>query len=263
MLEKSRFSGTQSFDGSMKIGLITLFPEMFTALSEQGVCARAIKAGKVDLHFFNPRDYTVDRHQTVDARPYGGGPGMVMMVEPLAKAVADAKGRLGEDAVVVYLSPQGQTWRQSDAEHWASNDKPLILIAGRYEGVDERFIERYVDLEWSVGDVVLSGGELPAMVVLDSIIRLLPDVLGDEQSAQQDSFVDGLLDCPHYTRPEQFGGMSVPEVLLSGNHQRIERWRMAQMLVRTQKRRPDLFEKLTLTEEQQRLMAAVQRGEKI
>lgn len=243
----------------MWFGVISVFPEMFEALTHYGVSGRAVKQGLVDVRCFNPRDYTHDRHQTVDDRPYGGGPGMVMKIEPLKEAIADAKREaeqaVGDDPVkVIYLSPQGQPLKQSGVRQLADRSK-LILLAGRYEGVDERLLQTCVDEEWSLGDFVLSGGEIPAMALMDAVIRLQPNVLGHDLSAQQDSFMNGLLDCPHYTRPESFEGAKVPEVLLSGDHERIRSWRLEQSLARTYERRPDLLEKLALNEEQQHLLA--------
>ncbi len=237
----------------MKIALITLFPEMFAAVADYGISGRAVKQGLLELSSFNPREFTQDRHETVDDRPYGGGPGMVMMVEPLRKAIAAAREWAGQDALVVYLSPQGRVLNQQAVNSFAKQQS-LILIAGRYEGIDERLIQLEVDEEWSIGDYVLSGGELPAMVLVDALIRQLPGALGHQDSADQDSFADGLLDCPHYTRPEDYQGQSVPEVLLSGNHEKIRRWRLQQSLVRTQQRRPELMDSLALNKEQQALL---------
>lgn len=238
----------------MKIAVVTLFPEMFSALTDCGVTGRAVKDGKVEVRCFNPRDYTSDRHRTVDDRPYGGGPGMLMMIEPLEKALAEARGWAGGAAArVIYLSPQGQLLRSGVVKELSQGGN-LVLIAGRYEGIDERFIQRHVDEEWSIGDYVLSGGELPAMVLMDAVIRQLPGVLGHEDSAEQDSFAAGLLDCPHYTRPEHYGDLAVPEVLLSGNHERIRRWRLQQSLLRTWQRRPELLAELQLDEEQRQLL---------
>ncbi|MDO6747667.1 tRNA (guanosine(37)-N1)-methyltransferase TrmD [Gilvimarinus sp. 1_MG-2023] len=230
---------------------------MFAALTESGITARAVKEGRVAIECWNPRDFTVDKHRTVDDRPYGGGPGMLMKVQPLADAVDAAKAWTGA-AKVVYLSPQGQKFSQQAAQVMATEGN-LILIAGRYEGIDERLIESIVDEEWSIGDYVLSGGELPAMVLMDALIRLLPGALGDKQSAEEDSFSDGLLDHPHYTRPEILEGDKVPEVLLSGDHQRIRRWRLQQALGRTWLRRPDLLQHKDLTEEQQTLLTDFRR----
>jgi tRNA (guanine37-N1)-methyltransferase len=237
----------------MKIALISLFPEMFAALTDYGISGRAVNQGLVEVANFNPRDYTEDRHQTVDDRPYGGGPGMVMMIEPLRRAIAAARQWVGDSSLVVYLSPQGKVLDQPAVSGFAQRQS-VILIAGRYEGIDERLIEAEVDEEWSIGDYVLSGGELPAMVLVDAMIRQLPGALGHSESAQQDSFADGLLDCPHYTRPEDYQGRIVPEVLLSGNHESIRRWRLQQSLVRTQQRRPELLDRLPLDNEQQALL---------
>ncbi|MCF2907930.1 tRNA (guanosine(37)-N1)-methyltransferase TrmD [Pseudoalteromonas sp. DL2-H2.2] len=240
------------------VGVISLFPEMFDAVTQQGVTGRAVKNGLIDFHCWNPRDYALDKHRTVDDRPYGGGPGMLMMVEPLKQAILDAKQAAGEGAKVIYMSPQGRKLDQQGAVELAQSEK-LILVAGRYEGIDERIIESYVDEEWSIGDFILSGGELPAMTLIDAVARLVPGVLGHNQSAEQDSFSDGLLDCPHYTRPETLDGKQVPAVLLSGNHQAIAEWRLKQSLGRTWLRRPDLLRNLALTEEQARLLAEFQQ----
>jgi tRNA (guanine37-N1)-methyltransferase len=212
---------------------------MFDALIDFGVIGRAIREGIVELGFWNPRDYAQDRHRSVDDRPYGGGPGMVMSAPPLLAAIREAKSAVGGQARVVYLSPQGQRLTQARAAS-LSSEEALVLVAGRYEGIDERVIESAVDEEISIGDYVLSGGELPAMVLMDAVIRLLPGALGHGDSAAQDSFSDGLLDCPHYTRPEIFEGLSVPEVLMSGDHEKIRRWRLEQSRLRTRERRPDL-----------------------
>jgi tRNA (guanine37-N1)-methyltransferase len=233
----------------MKVVVVTLFPEMFEAITEYGVSGRAVANGLLSLHCINPREFTHDRHQTVDDRPYGGGPGMVMMVEPLKKAVQAAQDWLFERAAakpkVIYLSPQGRKLDQAGVME-LGHCPSIILVAGRYEGVDERFIRSVVDEEWSVGDYVLSGGELPAMIVIDALTRLLPGALGDEMSAEQDSFSTGLLDYPHFTRPPVVDGERVPAVLLSGDHKKISRWRLQQSLGRTWERRPDLLEKLRL-----------------
>lgn len=224
----------------MKVAVVTLFPEMFGALIDYGVSGRAVRNGLLEIRCFNPRDYTEDRHQTVDDRPYGGGPGMVMRPEPLGAAIAEARAWT-QGARVLYLSPQGRVLRHDAVMEMAGAARDLILIAGRYEGIDERIVALEVDEEWSIGDYVLSGGELPAMVLLDALIRQLPGALGDADSAQQDSFVAGLLDCPHYTRPPEYRGLGVPEVLLSGDHGAIERWRRQQAQARTVARRPDLL----------------------
>ena len=237
----------------MHFDVVTLFPEMVATIAEFGVVGRARRNGQVDVECENPRDHTSDVHRTVDDRPYGGGPGMVMKYEPLAGALAAARSRAPEGSPVVYLSPQGRVFDQATATRYAALPG-LILLAGRYEGVDERLIEAHVDEELSLGDFVLSGGEVAAMAVIDAVVRLLPGVLGDDESAAQDSFVEGLLDCPHYTRPEEIDGRRTPEVLLSGDHAEIARWRMKQALGRTYERRPDLIEKLELTDEQRALL---------
>ncbi|MCK5001647.1 MAG: tRNA (guanosine(37)-N1)-methyltransferase TrmD [Gammaproteobacteria bacterium] len=245
----------------MHFHVITLFPEMVEQMCEFGVLGRAIKRGIIRLTCWNPRDYTQDRHRTVDDRPYGGGPGMLMKVQPLADAINAAKQQAGDAAKVVYLSPQGQLLNQQAVINMAdrSEQKAMILIAGRYEGIDERLIKQYVDEEWSIGDYVLSGGEMPALIMIDAIARMLPDVLGDADSAQQDSFMEGLLDCPHYTRPEEIDGQAVPEVLLSGDHKKIDHWRQKQALGRTWLRRPDLLETLQLDDEQKKWLSEFQR----
>jgi tRNA (guanine37-N1)-methyltransferase len=225
---------------ALQFAVITLFPEMFTALTQWGVTGRAFQSGVCQLHLQDPRDEATDRHGTVDDRPYGGGPGMVMQAPILAASLASAQQALGGAAKVVSLSPQGRPLTANIAQTLAAEER-LILVAGRYEGIDERFIERHVDLEISVGDFVVSGGELPAMLLMDAVIRWLPGVLGHADSALEDSFSDGLLDCPHYTRPEIFEGDGVPEVLLSGDHGAIAGWRRAQALRRTLDRRPDLL----------------------
>ncbi|EMQ4856792.1 tRNA (guanosine(37)-N1)-methyltransferase TrmD [Morganella morganii] len=242
----------------MWIGVISLFPEMFLSITGHGVTGRAVKNGLISVDCWNPRDFTYDRHHTVDDRPYGGGPGMLMMVEPLRKAIHAAKAAAGDDAKVIYLSPQGRKLDQQGVCELAANEK-LILVCGRYEGVDERIIQTEIDEEWSVGDYVLSGGELPAMVLIDAVSRFVPGVLGHQASAKEDSFAEGLLDHPHYTRPEVLDGMNVPPVLLSGNHAEIDRWRMKQSLGRTWLRRPELLESLALTDEQRMLLAEFQR----
>ncbi len=238
----------------MRFDVVTLFPEMIVAAAGIGVTGKAIENGIVKLDVWNPRDFTTDRHRTVDDRPYGGGPGMVMKFRPLQEAVQKAREAANERAKVIYLSPQGKRIDQ-DLINRASNTKErLILLAGRYEGIDERFIESEIDEEWSLGDFVISGGELAALIIIDAITRLIPGVLGDEDSAQQDSHMHGLLDCPHYTRPEVLNGRAVPEVLLSGNHSEIKRWRLQQSLGRTWLRRPDLLDKMKLSAEQKSLL---------
>ncbi|HEX7045686.1 MAG TPA: tRNA (guanosine(37)-N1)-methyltransferase TrmD [Burkholderiales bacterium] len=242
----------------MRIDVVSIFPPMFDAVREFGITGRAMRAGRLTLRVWNPRDYTEDRHRTVDDRPYGGGPGMVMRPEPLARAIAAARADAAEPAPVLYLSPQGRRLDHAAITALAARPR-LILLAGRYEGVDERLLETEVDEEWSIGDYVVSGGELPAMVLIDALARHVPGVLGDEESAGQDSFAAGLLDWPHYTRPEVYAGRRVPEALLSGDHARIRRWRLKQALGRTWLRRPDLLERLALDEEQQQLLAEFRR----
>jgi tRNA (guanine37-N1)-methyltransferase len=234
-------------------GVISLFPEMFETFTQQGVIGRAVKTGLLQVECFNPRDFTFDKHRTVDDRPYGGGPGMLMMVQPLKDAILAAKAAAGRKTKVVYLSPQGKKLDQAGVKQLSENES-LILVAGRYEGIDERVIQTQVDEEWSIGDYVLSGGELPAMVLMDAVSRFVPGVLGHKQSAEQDSFSHGLLDCPHYTRPENLDGELVPKVLLSGDHEKIKQWRLQQSLGRTWQRRPELLNALALTEEQQKLL---------
>jgi len=236
----------------MRAGIVTLFPDMFAAVSEYGVTGRAVREGLVDLSFWSPRDYTQDKHRTVDDRPYGGGPGMLMKTEPLELAVGAAKQAL-PGAKVIYLTPQGKVLDQAAINRLAQ-EQAVIMLCGRYEGIDERVIETQVDEEWSLGDYVLSGGELAAMACLDAITRLQPGALGHEESADQDSFMQGLLDCPHYTRPEHYAGKSVPPVLLSGDHEAIRKWRLQQSLGRTWQRRPELLERMTLTDEEKALL---------
>jgi tRNA (guanine37-N1)-methyltransferase len=242
----------------MRIDVISLFPPMFEAVSAHGITGRAVKNGLLTLRVWNPRDYTEDKHRSVDDRPYGGGPGMVMMIEPLQRAICAARGEQNQEAKVIYLSPQGRKLDHA-AVLELSKREGMILLAGRYEGIDERLLEAEVDEEWSIGDYVLSGGELAAMVLIDAVTRQLPGALGDEDSAQQDSFVEGLLDCEHYTRPEEYAGQKVPEVLLSGDHEKIRRWRLKRSLGRTWLRRPDLLERLTLNSEQKQLLEEFQR----
>ena len=236
----------------MNVHVITLFPEMIEEAAAVGVLGRAIRDGKLSLRCWNPRDYTHDKHRTVDDRPYGGGPGMLMKVQPLSDAIEAAR-QLAPQAKVIYLSPQGALLKQAKVRSLAA-EGDIILIAGRYEGIDERVLHSLVDAELSIGDYVLSGGELPVLVLIDAMARMLPGVLGDEQSAEQDSFMDGLLDCPHYTRPETVDDMAVPEVLLGGDHAAIGRWRLKQSLGRTWLRRPDLIEAKELGEQEQALL---------
>ena len=243
--------------------VVTLFPEMFVAVTQSGVTRRALEEGRWNLDFWNPRDFTQDKHRTVDDRPYGGGPGMVMMPEPLESAIASAKARQNAAGVktsrVVYLSPQGMPLtHQRVMQFVQAADEGVVLLCGRYEGIDERLIERCVDEEISIGDFVLSGGEIPAMALLDAIVRQLPGVLNDAESAAQDSFVAGLLDCPHYTRPEDYQGQRVPDVLLSGHHEQIRRWRLKQALGRTWQRRPDLLAGRTMSKVETQLLVQFQ-----
>ncbi len=230
----------------MQFDVVTLFPEMFSALTGSGITRRAFEENKCSLTLWNPRDFTRDRHRTVDDRPYGGGPGMVMMAQPLEEAILAAKGSLHragiDSAQVIYLSPQGRPLDHARVME-LSRAEGLVLLCGRYEAVDQRLIEALVDEEISMGDFVLSGGEIPAMALMDAIIRQLPGVLNDELSAVEDSFVSGILDCPHFTRPPQYKGVSVPDVLMAGNHAEIAAWRRRQALLMTQKKRPDLLEK--------------------
>jgi tRNA (guanine37-N1)-methyltransferase len=237
----------------MRIDVITLFPESVEELTGLGVTGRAIRDGKVELKTWNPRDKATDRHRTVDDRPYGGGPGMVMAVEPLSSTIQAAREQQASGTRVSLMGPQGRKLDHAGIDELAGR-QGLILVCGRYEGIDERAIESEIDEEWSIGDYVISGGELAAAVIIDAVARLIPGVLGDEQSAEQDSFVDGLLDHPHYTRPEMAGGKAVPEVLLSGDHEAIRRWRRKQALGRTWQRRPDLLEGRELDKEAKLLL---------
>lgn len=239
----------------MWCGIVTLFPEMFRAIIDYGITHRAIEKGLLAVQCWDPRDFTVDKHHTVDDRPYGGGPGMVMQVSPLRKAVAAARQAAPMPAKTIYLSPQGRRLEQQDICRIAADNQPLILVAGRYEGVDERFLALEIEEEWSIGDYVLSGGELAVMVVIDALTRWLPEALGHPGSAVADSFSAGLLDCPHYTRPEVVDGLKVPDVLLTGDHAMIAKWRLKQSLGRTWLRRPDLLEELSLDVEAKRLLA--------
>ena len=236
----------------MNFKVITLFPEMILSLAQYGVVGRAFENKLATLEVFNPRDFSDDPNRRIDDRPYGGGPGMVMKFEPLQKTIQKAR-ESSSNGPVVYLSAQGKPIHQSDIVRMSECEE-LILLAGRYEGIDERLIEAEVDKEVSVGDFVVSGGELPSMLLMDAVIRHLPGALGHEDSADQDSFIDGLLDCPHYTRPESIDGRNVPKVLLGGDHQAIQRWREKQSLGRTFQRRPDLIEHLDLSEAQKALL---------
>lgn len=237
----------------MQIAVVSLFPEMVGQVAEHGVVGRAKERELLSLHCENPRDHATDVHRTVDDRPYGGGPGMVLKYEPTAKAIHTARKALPAGSPVVCMSPQGRVFDQAAAQRY-SGLPGMILLAGRYEGIDERLIEREVDEELSLGDFVLSGGEIAAMAVIDAVARLLPGVLGDDESAQQDSFMQGLLDHPHYTRPESIDGQKVPAVLLSGDHARIARWRYKQALGRSYLRRPEMVNELELSSDQKKLL---------
>jgi tRNA (guanine37-N1)-methyltransferase len=245
----------------MIFDVITLFPDIFKALTQHGITARAFENKIYDVRYWNPRDYTTDNHKTVDDRPYGGGPGMVMMVKPLEKAVFAAKAKQREQDVVskvIHLSPSGQPLTHKKVME-LSKEEGLVLLTSRYEGVDQRLLDSIVDEEVSIGDYVLSGGELPAMVLMDAIVRQLPDVLGDADSAIEDSFVNGLLDCQHYTRPEVYQDVPVPEVLISGNHAKIKQWRLKQSLALTRAKRPDLLAARSLTKEEARLLKEIEQ----
>ena len=238
----------------MQVSVVSLFPEMIATLAEYGVVGRAAERGLLSLSTVNPRDYTADVHRTVDDRPYGGGPGMVLAYAPMAAAIGAAKRTLPENSPVVCLSPRGSVFDQTVARRYAALDG-IVLVAGRYEGIDERLIESLVDEEVSLGDFVMSGGEIAAMAIVDATTRLLPGVLGDDESAQQDSFMNGLLDCPHYTRPESVAGLTVPAVLLSGDHAAIARWREKMAIGQTYERRPELLDERNMTERQRELLA--------
>jgi tRNA (guanine37-N1)-methyltransferase len=247
---------------AFRFDVVTLFPEMFDAITKYGITSRALQQNIYDVQYWNPRDFTSDNHKTVDDRPYGGGPGMVMLAEPLEKTINAAKQsqaeKLGQDkenfeSWVIHLSPAGKPLTHEKVMQ-LSKKQGLVLLASRYEGVDQRLIDAQVDEELSIGDYVLSGGELPAMALMDAIVRQLPGSLGDSDSAIEDSFVDGLLDCPHYTRPEEYNGVKVPEVLTSGNHAKIKQWRLKMSLHRTRDQRPDLLAARPLTKEEARLL---------
>ncbi|WP_274585669.1 tRNA (guanosine(37)-N1)-methyltransferase TrmD [Neisseria leonii] len=242
----------------MHIQAVTLFPEMFAAITGYGVTGRALKQGLWRFGTVNPRQFADNKLGYIDDRPFGGGPGMIMMAPPLHAAIDQAKQAAGGAAHVIYLSPQGRPLTHSRAAELAQTDN-LILLCGRYEGIDERLLQHSVDEEIGIGDFVVSGGELPAMMLMDAVLRLVPGVLGDMQSAEQDSFSDGLLDCPHYTRPLEFQGMGVPEVLRSGHHGLIAQWRLKQSLSRTLARRPDLLAGRTLIPQEARLLAEIEQ----
>ena len=242
----------------MLILAITLFPEMFDSITEHGVTGRARKQGLWQFNAINPRRFADNKLGYIDDRPFGGGPGMVMMAPPLQAAITEARAQNVATAKVIYLSPQGTPLTHSKVQELAANEN-LVLLCGRYEGVDERLLQSSVDEEICIGDFVVSGGELPAMMLIDAVLRLVPGVLGDIQSAEQDSFADGLLDCPHYTRPTEFQGMAVPDVLRSGNHKLIAEWRLKEALRRTQARRPDLLAKRTLIPKEARLLHEIEQ----
>ena len=239
----------------MQINVITLFPEMFTAITECGITSKAAKQGLIELDYFNPREFTTDKHRTVDDKPYGGGPGMLMKTEPLVAAIKAARSGLRArganlEAKVAYLSPQGRVLDQAGVLELASRDS-LILVCGRYQGIDQRVIDQEVDEEWSVGNFVLSGGELAAMALIDAVTRLQPGAVGDKDSVSQDSFSNGLLHWPEYTKPKVFNNQSVPNVLLSGDHEAIRKWRLKQSLVATRNKRPELISKKVLGQKEQ------------
>jgi len=240
----------------MRFDVVTLFPQMFSAVAESGITGRALQAGLWQLRTWNPRDFTTDNYRTVDERPYGGGPGMVMLAEPIERALDAVKASGG--GRVIYLSPQGRKLDHGKVMA-LSKESALTLLCGRYEGVDERLLARRVDEELSLGDFVLSGGELAAMALMDACVRQLPGAVGDEASVQEESFVRGLLDCPQYTRPETYAGEKVPEVLLSGHHEQIRRWRLKQSLGRTWLRRPELLQARGMSKEEQALLAEFQK----
>lgn len=243
----------------MQLGIVTLFPEMFAAVTEHGISGRAVRSGLMSLELFNPRDYTTDKHRTVDDKPFGGGPGMLMKTEPLMASIAAArqavaeKQETGESAKVIYLSPQGKTLKQDAIIHLAQRES-MVLLCGRYQGIDNRVLENEIDEEWSLGDFVISGGELAAMTLIDAMTRFQPGALGDEGSALEDSFSNGLLHSPEYTRPQSINGQDVPAVLLSGDHEAIRKWRLKQSLGATWLKRPDLLQGMVLEQEQEELL---------
>ena len=243
----------------MRFAAVTIFPEMFEAMTRFGISRRAFENGIADFDAVNPRDFATNQYKTIDDRPFGGGPGMVMTPEPLEKAIDVARLMAGAGSKVVYLSPQGRPLTDALVRELAAL-KSMVLVCGRYEGIDERVIQRKIDLEVSVGDFVVSGGELPAMMLMDAILRTLPGVLNDVQSAEEDSFATGLLDCPHYTRPEHYEGMSVRDVLLSGNHEKIRVWRLTESLKRTKERRPDLLEGRAFSKEEAQLLKKLEQS---
>ena len=243
----------------MQLGIVTLFPEMFAAVTEHGISGRAVRSGLMNLELFNPRDYTTDKHRTVDDKPFGGGPGMLMKTEPLMASIAAArkavaeKQMIGEKARVIYLSPQGQTLKQDSIIDLAKRES-MVLLCGRYQGIDNRVLESEIDEEWSLGDFVITGGELAAMTLIDAMTRFQPGALGNEGSALEDSFSNGLLHSPEYTRPQSIDGSDVPKVLLSGDHEAIRKWRLKQSLGATWLKRPDLLQAMSLEIEQEELL---------
>ena len=248
----------------MQLGIVTLFPEMFAAVTEHGISGRAVRSGLMNLELFNPRDYTTDKHRTVDDKPFGGGPGMLMKTEPLMASIAAArqavrqKQTIGEKARVIYLSPQGQTLKQGSIIDLAKRES-MVLLCGRYQGIDNRVLENEIDEEWSLGDFVISGGELAAMTLIDAMTRFQPGALGDEGSVLEDSFSNGLLHSPEYTRPQSIDGSDVPKVLLSGDHEAIRKWRLKQSLGATWLKRPDLLQVMSLEIEQEELLEQFQQ----
>ena len=245
----------------MRFDVVTLFPELFAPFMEAGVARRAYASGQIELKLWNLRDFAEGNYRRVDDRPFGGGPGMIMMAPPLQAAIEEARTQHTGSSKTVYLSPQGRPLDHQKVGELARLDN-LILVCGRYEGIDERVLVQNIDEEICIGDFVVSGGELPAMMLMDAVLRLLPGVLGDMQSAEQDSFANGLLDCPHYTRPIEFQGMAVPGILRSGNHALIAEWRLKQSLQRTLARRPDLLEKRELTPQESRLLHEIKQEER-
>jgi tRNA (guanine37-N1)-methyltransferase len=243
----------------MQLGIVSLFPEMFAAVTEHGISGRAVRSGLMNLELFNPRDYTTDKHRTVDDKPFGGGPGMLMKTEPLMASIAAArqavsqKQTTGESVKVIYLSPQGKTLKQDSIIDLAKREG-MVLLCGRYQGIDNRVLVSEIDEEWSLGDFVISGGELAAMTLIDAMTRFQPGALGDEGSALEDSFSNGLLHSPEYTRPQSIDGSDVPKVLLSGDHEAIRKWRLKQSLGATWLKRPDLLQAMSLALEQEELL---------
>lgn len=243
----------------MQLGIVSLFPEMFTAVTEHGISGRAVRSGLMNLELFNPRDFTTDRHRTVDDKPFGGGPGMLMKTEPLMASIAAArqavsqKQTTGESVKVIYLSPQGKTLKQDSIIDLAKREG-MVLLCGRYQGIDNRVLVSEIDEEWSLGDFVISGGELAAMTLIDAMTRFQPGALGDEGSALEDSFSNGLLHSPEYTRPQSIDGSDVPKVLLSGDHEAIRKWRLKHSLGATWLKRPDLLQAMSLALEQEELL---------